>query len=173
MKDEKMKMKNKLALLFLFLFAVFLTGILFSESPPTITTFVRVDGGLPSFAEALAPIVRIITGPTGPGTQALFDIALEIPPRSAEVTSGKNLLISVALTNFGSGELTNISLNYIVTNSRGDVVFIEHEKNVVETQYSFLKALELPNLNKGQYQVFAELLYSNTSAIASEKFKII
>ena len=52
-------------------------------------------------------------------------------------------------------------------------MLIEHEKRVVETQASFLKTIDLPDLSYGNYKLFVEMLYSNTSAIATGEFRAI
>jgi hypothetical protein len=165
-------MEHKGAFLFLVLFAAIGIALLFLGSP-SFTTFLNSDGGLSLFSQGPLNPIKIISGITGAATKALFDIALTIPPESANINPGQSLLTSVALTNFGSEGQTNVSLTYIVTNSRGYVVFIEHENRVVETQESFLKTLALPRLDSGEYHLFSELIYSNTSAIASGTFNVV
>lgn len=104
---------------------------------------------------------------------ALFDIVLTIPEKSREIESGEDLLISLELINFGGPGETDVSIAYIITNSKGDIVLIEHEKRVVETQVSFLKTIDIPDLSYGKYKLFVEMLYSNTSAIATGEFRAI
>jgi len=117
--------------------------------------------------------IKIILGKTEPASNALFDILATIPEGSREIIPGEDLLLSIELINFGEPGKTNVSINYIITNSKGDIVLIEHERRIVETQLSFLKEIDLPDLKYGDYKLFVELLYSNTSAIATDEFRFI
>ena len=117
--------------------------------------------------------IKIILGKTEPASNALFDIIVTIPEDSREVIPGENLLLSIELINFGEPGKTNVSINYIITNSKGDIVLIKHERRVVETQLEFLNEIDLPDLKYGNYKLFVELLYSNTSAIATDEFRFI
>jgi len=83
-------------------------------------------------------------------------------------------LVSIDLINFGGPGKTNVSLAYIITNSEGDIVLIEHEKRIVETQDSFLKTIDLPDeLKYGDYKILVEMLYSNTSAVTTGEFRVL
>ncbi len=104
---------------------------------------------------------------------ALFDIRLSIPKISREITMGENLLVSIDLINFGDPGKISTSISYIITNSNGDIILIEHEKKVVETQTSHIKVIDLPDLSSGNYKLFVEVIYFNASAIAVEEFKVI
>jgi len=136
-----------------------------------ITTYVESD--IQVTREPYSLPVKIILEKIEAVGNALFDIILTIPGKSRGAISSEDLLISIELINFGEPGKTNVSIAYIITNSKGDVVLIEHEKRVVETQTSYLKTIDLPDLESGYYILFVELLYSNTSAIATEEFTII
>lgn len=130
------------------------------------------DLSLEKLKRGAAPAVKIIRDSAEKIGDALFDIILTIP--DDEILLRENLLISVELTNFGSAGKTDVELTYIITDSFGNVVLIEHEKRVVETQLSFLKEINLPNdLGYGNYNLLVEMLYSDTSALASKSFKIM
>ena len=136
----------------------------------SVTMYMPPEPGF--LLKKLTNFVKIIPAQKEAEGDALFDIILTIPEKSKFIESGEKLLISVELLNFGQPGKINVTLNYIVTNSFGDLVFIEHENRVVETQISFLKELDLPKL-RGRHKLFVELLYSNTSAIASEEFTVV
>jgi len=117
--------------------------------------------------------VRIVRETTEAIKNALFDITISLPEKPKEGVPAKDLLVSVNLINFGEPGKINVSINYILTNSNGDIILIEHEKRTIETQMSFLKTIELPELPPDSYKIYAELMYSNTSAIAAEQFDIL
>lgn len=137
--------------------------------------------GVTSYIKAKIPVserlfvpVKIILEKAEAIGNALFDIILTIPEKSREITPGEDFLVSIELLNFGGPGKTNVSISYIITNSVGDVVLIEHEKKVVETQQSFLKTIDLPDeLTYGDYKLFVEMLYSNTSAVATGEFRVL
>lgn len=116
---------------------------------------------------------KIITGETNPSSNALFDITVTIPEKYKFIGQSDDISLIVELTNFGEAEKTIVSLSYIITNSQGDLVLIEHEKKIVETQMSYLKTIDLPYLESGKYKLFVELLYSNTSAMANGDFDVL
>ena len=135
-----------------------------------ITTYVKSD--IQRKGLFYYPVKIILEAAEAIG-DALFDIILTIPEKSREIESGEDLLISIELINFGGPGETNVSIAYIITNSKGDIILIEHEKRVVETQASFLKTIDFPDLSYGKYKLFVEMLYSNTSAITTGEFKVI
>jgi len=122
-------------------------------------------------SNVVAPVAKIIPLERE-ATGALFDIILLVPEKYREVKSGEELLLSVELFNFGGPGETTVYISYIITNSQGDVVLIEHEERTVETQDSFLKEIQLPEVKYGTYKVFIEMLYSNTSAVATSEFRV-
>jgi len=131
-----------------------------------------IEGNVTLIEKITNTITKIITGETNPTGNALFDIKLTIPEKYKVISSGENISIIVDLTNFGEAGKTNVSLTYIITNSKGDIVLIEHEKKVIETQMSYFKTIDLPYLERDNYKIFIEMLYSNTSATANGEFNV-
>jgi len=131
--------------------------------------------GVTSYIKAKIPVAERLFVPVKIILEkAEADIILIIPEKSKEITPGEDFLVSIELLNFGGPGKTNVSMSYIITNSVGDVVLIEHEKKVVETQQSFLKTIDLPDeLTYGDYKLFVEMLYSNTSAVATGEFRVL
>jgi hypothetical protein len=171
-KEKKKKPKTIKVFVVLFLFSAISMGLFFLGSPPSITTFIPHEI-VPNIVTEGSNPITIMSGATVVETTALFDIALNIPKEFVKGNPENVFIISVALTNFGSEGPKDVSLAYIIIDSKGDVVFIEHENRIVETHSSFLKTLDLPDLKQGEYQLYSELLYYNATAIASGKFKII
>lgn len=116
----------------------------------------------------VSPNARIINPPSKGNSNALFDVFLTVTEKI--VKSNEDLFLSVELINFGTGDETNVSISYIITNPQGKIVLIEHEDRTVYTQDQFLKQIDLPRLVPGRHNVFVEMLYSNTSATASAEF---
>ncbi len=103
-------------------------------------------------------------------SDALFDIVLTIPEKSQQISSGEDLLMSIELINFGTEDKTDVSISYIITSEEGDIILIEHESLTVGVQYQFIKEIDLPELRYGKYKILIEMLYSDTSAIATGEF---
>lgn len=141
------------------------------EDLSSITTYPK--GKIKAITEAVYMPIKIILEKAEAIGNALFDIVLTIPEKSREIIPEEDLLVSIELINFGGPGKTNVSLSYIITNSDGDIVLIEHEKRIVETQDSFLKTIDMPDLKYGDYKILVEMLYSNTSAIATGEFRIL
>lgn len=172
-KDKKAEKKSKLialaaSLLVLGLFGLGISTGSLSGGLESITGIVGVKTSDLSSSPTITKIIPLKREATG----ALFDIIVKIPEAYQEVKSGEELLISVELFNFGGPGKTDVSIAYIITNSEGDVILIEHEERVVETQDSFLKEITLPETRYGDHKLFVEMLYSNTSAVATGEFHV-
>ena len=170
--NEKIKMGISLTVFIALAIGIFMNTGIYGGDASGVTSYIKAKISL-NKEDPYLP-VKIILGKAEAIGNALFDIILTIPEKSRELTPGEDLLTSIELINFGDPGKTNISINYIITNSKGDIVLIEHEKRVVETQDSFLKTIDLPDkLKYGNYRLFAEMLYSNTSAVATGEFRVL
>ena len=137
----------------------------------SITTYVESENPVKELFNGPVKIIREATEAIG---DALFDIILTIPDKSRQIKPNEDLMLSIELINFGSHGKTDVSLAYIITNSYGDVILIEHQDKVIQTQASFIKEIDLPEkLTYGTYKIFIEMLYSNASAIATGEFEVI
>ncbi len=122
--------------------------------------------------ERLVASLQVIPGPGIGAEQGLFDVILTIPAESISLSPGEELLFSVELTNFGT-EQTEIDITYLIIQANGgDIVYIEHEKRVVENEVQFLKAIQLQDLPFGIYKAYIHLLYANATATASGEFNV-
>lgn len=153
-------------------FLIAVSILIMNQSGFSVTTYLGEKENT-LIQEISTTFTKIITGETNPTGNALFDIKLTISEKYKLINSGQNISIIVDLTNFGEAGKTNVAISYIITNSKGDIVMIEHEKKVVETQMSYLKTLDLPYLESGNYKIFIEILYSNASATANGEFNVI
>ena len=168
MAGTQKKQKNFVWGLLLVTVVVALGAVTFLVSPgESPTSFVQS-----SLAEKVASLPLIIREQTAQALKALFDLHITILPEQKTRSVGQPLSFSVELLDIQSSGAVPITLNYLVTNEKGDVVYIEHEQKVVETQSSFLKELRLPQLSPGQYKLYVELLYSDKSAAARDEFKV-
>lgn len=170
MKDVVKDIRIGASVMFIFFIFIFAFTALDDNGSPTI--LINSMRGKDGNADMLGP-AKIILQKAKEATGALFDIVLTIPENSRLLTYGENLPISIELINFGGPGKTNVSISYIITNSRGDIVLIEHEDKTVYTQTSFLKVIELGNAPMDDYKIFVEMLYSNTSATATGEFSVV
>jgi len=151
-----------------FLVFMFLWAFTYDDSNAlTITTYMEKE----QKAESMP--VKIVRQITKAVSDALFDIILTIPEKSKLIEPGEELLVSIELINFGGPGRTPVAISYIITDSDGNLVLIEHEDRIVLTQMSFLKTIELPELPRDNYKLFVEMLYSNTSAITTGEFRVV
>lgn len=146
---------------------LFLGVISFFGDRGSLTTYLKMDS-VAATSTALKSIPSL-----GAGTQAaLFDVKVTVPDQSKVLAAGNELLLSVELTNIGS-QKTDALITYIVTKEDGgEMVFIEHETKVVETQAQFLKSLALQSLPPGKYRIYVHLLYGQSTATSSDEFKV-
>ena len=169
--NTKMQIGINLAVFLILAIGVFMSTGTNGEDASGITSYIKAKIPL---SERLFMPVKIILEKAEAIGNALFDIVLIIPEKSREITPEEDLLVSIDLINFGGPGKSNVSLAYIITNSEGDIVLIEHEKRIVETQDSFLKTIDLPDeLKYGDYKILVEMLYSNTSAVTTGEFRVL
>jgi len=163
----------------LWVFALLVLGIQFFAVKPGFSQANGLNGittfmGLPMEEERREQRIGVVVPPiTSIATSALFDIVLTVPKKSQQIREGDDLLIAVELLNFGSSGPTPVSISYIVTNSEGDVVLLEHDDRIVETQQSFIRDIGMSRVKShGNHKLFVEMLYSDTSATATGEFYV-
>jgi len=103
----------------------------------------------------------------------LFDINLNLPKK--EIIAEDSLIASIALINLGVPGKTNVSLQYVIKDSSGNIVYDETEVLLVETQTEFLKEFDISKFALGKYSISADLKYEGQKepAQAEDKFNII
>jgi hypothetical protein len=124
------------------------------------------------YADASLPIVPEEEDMTPiPDLNILFDINIELI--DGEVISGDELLMKVALLNFGDAGTVTVDLTYTIANGTGTHYF-ETDEVTLETQVEFLKSLPVDHLGDGEYTVHVDLKYPTQTepAEASKDFVI-
>ena len=145
--------------------------IMLNQGQFSITTYLGEKIPIPE-ENTSGTFTKIITEGKSSGN-ALFDISLNIPEKYKLIRPYEDVSVVVELVNFGDAEKTIVDVSYIVTSAKGQIVLIEHEERIVETQDSYLKIIDLPYLEKGDYKISVEILYSDKSAIAEGQFSVI
>jgi hypothetical protein len=101
---------------------------------------------------------------------ALFDINAEI----TEEITGKELMATITLINFGEPGLVNATVNYVIMDSAGWIFYNETEIVPVETQREFIKSFNTSALKNGQYSLLINLSYEGQKEPArTEKVFVI
>ena len=144
-----------------------------------LTLMIFIESGISGITTFVAPeytnfssVVKIVREKTSAVGNALFDVTILVPEKSKVVGPDDDVLLSIELRNFGDPGKINITFTYIVTDDRGKVKLIQHEDREIETQGSFLKTLDPPTLKRGTHTIFVEMLYSNTSAVGTDTFRV-
>ncbi|MBS3064766.1 MAG: fibronectin type III domain-containing protein, partial [DPANN group archaeon] len=104
----------------------------------------------------------------------LFDISLNIPSTFKKLFSGNTLRTQVNLLNVGSSdEMKDVTIDYEIKDFENNILHKESETIAVGREKSYLKSIELPELEPGKYVLIAELTYSGEYAAASNTFEIV
>lgn len=170
-KAEKGTKKKNWHLFYLVgIMAVLSVGVVYfsGSSFGGLTTYL----GAPTALAVANPSLKVLPSLGERTGSALFDVVLTVPEKSKLLNPGKELLISVELTNFGE-QSTDVDISYLITRADGgEIIFIEHESRTVKVQDQFLKTLALQELPLGKYHVYVHLLYGESTATASGEFMI-
>jgi hypothetical protein len=104
----------------------------------------------------------------------LFDISLNIPSTFKKLFSGNTLRTQVNLLNVGpSDEMKDVTIDYTIKDFENNILHKESETVAVGRDKSYLKSIELPELETGKYVLIAELTYGGEYASASNTFEIV
>lgn len=96
--------------------------------------------------------------------------ASDVP--ALEMAPGEFLPISVKLTNFGSKEEINVTVNYEIQDGSGKVFYRWGEEVPVKNTISYVKNIPLPiTLPSGQYFALSKINYHDQTAPAVSKFE--
>ena len=106
--------------------------------------------------------------------QALFDVKIEIPTQYKYIFPGEELIAKIEMFNLGGTRKLDVEVEYIIKNKDGINISRETETIGVETTASVLKTFQIPpNVNLGDYILYARVTYNNQVASATEWFSII
>lgn len=104
----------------------------------------------------------------------LFDILVTIPTAFRQIAPGSDMVASVKLINFGSpGKPVDVGVEYIMQNSKGEILIDTTETVAVATQLSLIKTFytsaQLPD---GLYKITVKVPSVNLIATSSDYFQI-
>jgi hypothetical protein len=104
---------------------------------------------------------------------ALFDVKMKIPDKFLYVLPGEEISAQIQLYNLGYSGRMDVSLDYIIKNSKGEDILLEQDSTAVETSTSFIKNIKLPeNLAFGKYVFYTKVTYNDKVASASAWFNV-
>lgn len=105
--------------------------------------------------------------------ELLFDAMVVVPDRDKTIKLGNKLDTQITLIPMGEGdERVDVTLNYLIKDYNGKLIFSESETILVEGQKSFNKEFYTGNLPVGNYLVAVEVVYQNGVATSSAHFQI-
>ena len=89
-----------------------------------------------------------------------------------KVAPGEFLPISVKLTNFGGGRRVDVTIDYLILNSNGEVVAVENETVAVETTASYVKFIQVPHSAvPGVYTAESSIVYQDQLVPATSSYQ--
>lgn len=105
--------------------------------------------------------------------ELLFDAMVVVPDRDKIIKLGSKLDTEITLIPMGEdGERVDVTLNYLIKDYNGRLIFSESETILVEGQKTFGKDFYTGNLPVGNYLVAVEVVYKNGVATSSAHFEV-
>jgi hypothetical protein len=103
---------------------------------------------------------------------SLFDVELFLSREKKRFLPGDNLNFIVSLRNMaGDPKLGDVSLEYLIKDSNGNLILSSQESYAVETTASKEATLKLPSdLIRGKYYVYVKVDYKGGNALAYQEF---
>ena len=103
--------------------------------------------------------------------EALFDVLLSLV--TEEIQVGEDLVFTATFMNFGTN-VTDINIEYYITDASGRERHRESESRTVEVEETVSKTFNLLTLEEGTYTLNVKITYGdNQMAIASEEFTVV
>ena len=105
--------------------------------------------------------------------QPLFDVGIDVLAESKSVYPGDNILLDVSLFNVRGFGRVDVSVEFSIKDTKGKVIFTEHETLAVETRTKFTRSLSLPSdLAPGNYVVAVKVIYGDSVGTSSALFEV-
>jgi len=105
--------------------------------------------------------------------KVLFDVSLDIPLDYKTVNPGEEFRVQSTLLNLGGLQNVDVLIEYVIKNSKGDVILKEEETVKVGIQASFTKKFKLPDdIALGEYVISATARYQDSVGTSSETFNV-
>jgi len=115
-------------------------------------------------AQTIVPfVVNVASG------QSLFDVKVDTP---SAISFGENLTAHITLAQMGSPKTTDVTLNYIIKDFKGNVYLQQTETLAILNQDNLQKLFDVSKFVPGDYVLGVEAIYSGGIATASSKFSI-
>ena len=105
--------------------------------------------------------------------EPLFDVTLVIPKAFLQVVPGGDVIANIRL--FGVQQIgkVDVDLEYLITDSDGNLIVSDTETIEVDKEVNFVKSLHIPiETEKGDYLFYVRATYEGEVASASEWFKV-
>lgn len=103
----------------------------------------------------------------------LFDVTVKIPEYPKTFKPGENLVAVVDFYNLGKEGETEISIEYLIKDSEGRILFGEKQILIIGISINLTKTLQLPgNIENGDYVFYVKATYDSKTASASKWFTV-
>ena len=105
-------------------------------------------------------------------SDALFDVSLTVPSSYRVIKPGQDLRTFVSLLQIGEAEKVDVSVNYLIKDFEGTVLYTESETFAVFRSKGYVKEFPSANLPIGDYIVGIEVNYPEGFATSSAHFTV-
>ena len=103
---------------------------------------------------------------------SLFDISVDIANQYKIIKRGQNIIGQITLLQVGLQDKTDVQVTYTIKDFDGNVYSTSSETFAVLKQKSYEHNFKTSNLQKGNYIMGVELIYSGGVATASHQFEV-
>lgn len=104
----------------------------------------------------------------------LLDVKLSFVEESRRFRPGEDFLSKIELFNLGKTERVDITMEYVIKDQQGTIIYSGEETLAVNTQISYLKSLQLPkDIPGGTYILYIKATYNGNIASASQWFVVV
>jgi len=105
--------------------------------------------------------------------QPLFDVAVNVLPKTKRVLAGEQVLLEVSLYNIRGFGRVDVVVEYIIKDLKENVIASEHETLAVETQAKFTRSILVPStVLPGTYVAYAKVTYGDSVGVGSSLFEV-
>ncbi|NCO11845.1 hypothetical protein CO038_03435 [Candidatus Pacearchaeota archaeon CG_4_9_14_0_2_um_filter_39_13] len=104
--------------------------------------------------------------------KVLFDVSLSVPESLRIISSGEFLRVFISLLQVGDAEEVDVTVNYLIKDFDGGLVYTETETFRVIEEKSFVKDFPTASLAPGEYVAGIEVIYPEGFAVSSSHFTI-
>jgi len=104
--------------------------------------------------------------------KSLFDASVSLPESSRVIIEGGILNAFISLLQVGEAEEVDVTVNYVIKNFDGELIYSESETFRVYEEKSFVKDFSLIGFPPGNYLVGIEVIYPDGFATSSSHFAV-